>query len=282
MDMATNREKSKKSASGNVDKNELQAILKSASQKWEAVRFDFAPGEKYFIISEENGEMLLEEMKHLAVLVNPNEVVSKSGWTLSETIELAQKIGAQLKDLQDTYIGLLLTLASNMDCHEAYIGSHSERISILATSVAEELGCPLEEMENIRMAALLHDIGEAYIPPYILQKSSRLTDEEWMIIKEHPRIGAEFVTHIKKLEKVAEIIHSHHEKYDGSGYPDKIKGEDIPLGSRILSVVDAYDAMTNLRIHRQASSHQEAIDELKRCCGTFFDEKVVEAFIKLF
>lgn len=280
--MSTDREQSRKNAANYIDKDELQAMLKSASQQWEAVRFDFAAGEKYFVISEEDGETLLEEMKHLAVLVNPNEVVSKSGWTLPATIELAQKIGAQLKDLQDTYINLLLTLASNMDCHEAYVGSHSERISILATSVAEELGCTLEEMENIRMAALLHDIGEAYIPPYILQKSSRLTDEEWLIIKEHPRIGAEFVTHIKKLERVAEIIHSHHEKYDGSGYPDSIKGEDIPLGSRILSVVDAYDAMTNLRIHRQASSHQEAIDELMRCSGTFFDAKVVEAFIRLF
>ncbi len=127
--------------------------------------------------------------------------------------------------------------------------------------------------------ALLHDIGKIGVPDEILRKAGPLTDEEWELMKRHPELGAEIVAPVKKLVDVAPIIRSHQEKFDGSGYPDGLRGEEIPLGARILAVVDAYGAMTDERVYRKARSHEEALAELRRCAKTHFDPEVVDAFL---
>jgi len=129
-------------------------------------------------------------------------------------------------------------------------------------------------------AGILHDIGKIGVPDQILNKKGSLTKKEWVIMKEHPVIGAQIVEPVKYLAHVSPIIRAHHEKFDGTGYPYGLEGDDIPLGSRILAVVDAYTAIRDERIYSKAHTHEEAIAELRRASGTQFDPKIVDVFCK--
>jgi len=145
--------------------------------------------------------------------------------------------------------------------------------------VARRLQCSEKEIEAICWAALLHDIGKIGIPDEILHKPSTLTDEEWCRMKQHPEIGANIVGNIKKLKTAIPLIRHHHEHFDGTGYPSGLSGEQIPLGARILSVVDAYGAMIDRRVYRPARDPEEAVSELRRKAGKQFDPQVVNAFL---
>ena len=148
-------------------------------------------------------------------------------------------------------------------------------------ATARAMGLSIYSAEVVRYAAILHDIGKIGIPDHILSKSNSLTEQEWNQIKKHSTIGAEIIKQINSLSDASKIVYHHHERYDGEGYPDGLKGESIPLGSRIIAVIDAYDAMTSRRPYREALSKEEAIMELKKHAGTQFDRKVVEAFLKV-
>jgi HD-GYP domain-containing protein (c-di-GMP phosphodiesterase class II) len=137
------------------------------------------------------------------------------------------------------------------------------------------------DLRNVRLAALLYDIGKIGVPDDILQKEDKLSSDEWEVIKKHPEIGAEIVAPIQKLSDVAPIIRAHQEKFDGSGYPFGLKGEEIPLTARVIAVVDAFCAMIEERVYRSARGKEEAIEELKKCSGSHFDPKVVEAFLQM-
>ncbi|NQS92152.1 MAG: HD domain-containing protein, partial [Chloroflexi bacterium] len=126
----------------------------------------------------------------------------------------------------------------------------------------------------------LHDIGKIGLPDEILNKPGPLTEEEWTIIKQHPLTGAEIVSPVKYLAPVAPIVQAHHEKFDGSGYPFGLKGNDIPLGSRIVSVIDAYVAIRDERVYSESHTHEEAIAEIRRSSGTHFDPVIVDIFCK--
>jgi response regulator RpfG family c-di-GMP phosphodiesterase len=162
------------------------------------------------------------------------------------------------------------------------LGGHTERVAILACDTAEELGCTEDEINDIRLASQLHDIDEIIIPIEIIQKTSPLSQDELAIIRQHPKSGADFIAPIKKLAHIAEIIHTHYENYDGSGNLRGLKGVEIPLGGCIISVVNTYDAITNVRLHRDSHVHPQAVVELEHGKGTTYDPKVVEAFPYLF
>ena len=183
--------------------------------------------------------------------------------------------------LEEAYIEAILALAKAMDARDAYTADHSARLAEWAVATAKKLGCTAEEIEAVRWAALLHDIGKIGVPDRILQKPGPLTDEEWAMMKRHPEIGAEIVAPVKKLARVAPIIRAHHERWDGKGYPQGLKGEEIPLPARILAVVDAYGAMIDDRVYRKGREHREVVEELRRCAGTQFDPQVVEAFLQV-
>jgi HD-GYP domain-containing protein (c-di-GMP phosphodiesterase class II) len=183
------------------------------------------------------------------------------------------------EELEGSYLQTTLALAKAMDARDTYTGDHGQKLSIWAQQVAFRLGCSAGDIQDVRMAALLHDIGKLGVPDAILRKPDALEDGEWEVMRLHPAVGADIVTPVKKLERVVPLIRYHHEKFDGSGYPEGLKGSQIPLGARILKVVDAYGAMTDTRSYRPARPPAAAAAELLRCAGTDFDPHVVEVFL---
>ena len=162
---------------------------------------------------------------------------------------------------------------------DRYTGEHSEAVIEMAAAVARNLGLGSEEVERVRSAALLHDIGKVAIPDEILHKSGPLSDEEWMLMKQHPVIGERILRVVPGLGTVARIVRHEHERWDGRGYPDGLRGARIPIGSRIIIAADAYHAITSDRPYRPARSHSDAIEELSKCAGTQFDPAVSAALI---
>ena len=188
---------------------------------------------------------------------------------------------ASYSELDESYTATIEALSAALDYRDCETEGHSLRVTQLSIAIAEAMALEFPYIHTLTLGALLHDVGKIGISDTILHKEGPLNDREWAIMKRHPSIGYEIVHGIKFLEKSAQVILHHHEKYDGSGYPDGLVGEDIPLLARIFAVADAYDAITSERPYRRGRSHQEAIEEIIRCSGSHFDPKVVEAFIKL-
>lgn len=197
-----------------------------------------------------------------------------------------QQAGAALEnirlsnELEDAYIQSILALARAIDARDTYTSHHSHRLMKWATSVAIQMGCSSAEVEVIGWAALLHDIGKIGIPDHILHKPAELDRFEWQQMRRHAEIGADIVSHIKKLRSAIPFIRFHHEHYDGNGYPEGLRGDQIPMGARILSVVDAYGAMIDRRVYRPARPPCEAVRELNAQSGLQFDPDVVRAFLR--
>ncbi len=162
---------------------------------------------------------------------------------------------------------------------DRYTGEHSEAVIEMSGGVARNLGLGREEVERVRSAALLHDIGKVAIPDDILHKPGPLTDDEWKMMKQHPVIGERILRVVPGLGTVARIVRHEHERWDGDGYPDGLAGREIPIGSRIIIAADTYHAITSDRPYRAARSHGDAIEELTRCAGTQFDPSVTAALI---
>ena len=183
--------------------------------------------------------------------------------------------------LQDNYIRTVMALTSAIDAKDHYTKSHSEHVCQYAVSIARELGLSEKQIEDIREACRLHDLGKIGVPDDILTKTGKLTPEEWAQIKLHSIKSADILRPLTFLNGVIEIVEQHHERYDGKGYPFGLKGEDIIIGARILAICDSFDAMTTDRPYRKALSFEESVAELKKCSGTQFDPQVVEAFLRV-
>ncbi len=168
------------------------------------------------------------------------------------------------------------SLARAVDARDAYTGSHSERVADLAARIATRLGIDREQVELTRLAGSLHDLGKLAIPEEILRKPGPLSDTERLVLERHPQIGFRMLESLG-VDPVADWVLHHHERWDGSGYPDGVGGDDIPLGARIIFVADAYDAMTSDRVYRGRLTDDQAIAELARCSGTQFDPEIVAA-----
>ncbi len=163
--------------------------------------------------------------------------------------------------------------------YETY--EHSARVASYCRLFGIHCGLAAEELRRLELGAFLHDIGKIGIPRNILLKPGKLNDEEWRVMRMHPSIGHSLLAAFPRLREEAEMVYTHHEKYDGSGYPRGLRGEHIPLGSRIFSIVDAYDAMTSDRPYRAAQSREKALLEIQRMSGTQFDPALVNQFLRL-
>lgn len=184
-------------------------------------------------------------------------------------------------EIQEMALQTIMTIANTIDAKDTYTKGHSRRVSEYSAAIASELGMSDSEIHDIRSIALLHDIGKIGIPDSVLNKPGRLTDEEFGLMKLHTVRGAEILKDINMIPGIAVGAKYHHERYNGTGYPEGIAGEDIPFIARIIAVADAYDAMNSNRIYRKHLDEEKIIDELEKCSGTQFDPDIAAVFIKI-
>ena len=174
---------------------------------------------------------------------------------------------------------IVRSLAAAVDIRDRYTHSHSQLVSALAQAVARQMGLAASVVNQVAIGALLHDVGKIGVPDAILTKEGSLTQEEWESIKQHPILGKTIIEQAPELRSVVPLVLHHQERFDGTGYPAKLKGDDIPLGARIIAAADAYHAIRSDRPYRSGRTHDETVPELKRCAGTQFDPVVVEALL---
>ena len=192
---------------------------------------------------------------------------------------LEQRVEEQTEEIRVTFLGAVKALAEALEAKDPYTHGHSRRVTEIAVMMARELGLPTEEQDRIRLAGLVHDIGKIGVPEEILHKPGKLTDEEFASIREHPSVGVRILRPIIRDQEVLAIVRHHHERFEGGGYPDGIAGEEIPMGSRLMAVADAFDAMTSIRPYRLPLKSEEARLQLRGNSGTQFDPEVVSLFL---
>ena len=203
------------------------------------------------------------------------------GWSQ----RLEQKVADRTKALEDsaerlqeTSIETVTSLVKALAAKDPYLYAHAHNVAVYAKVVAEELGFADAQIRRLMQGCELHDVGKIAIPDSILLKKGPLTNEEYHIIKEHPNWGAQILEPLSFMKDIVEMVHQEHERWDGTGYPLGLKGEEIRLEARVIAVADALDAMTSHRPYRRQTTLEEAWLEIKRCSGTQFDPKVVSAF----
>jgi diguanylate cyclase (GGDEF)-like protein/putative nucleotidyltransferase with HDIG domain len=172
-------------------------------------------------------------------------------------------------------------LIEPLESRDPYIGDHLRSVSRLALRIGLKMSLPSDQLDELALGALLHDVGKIGVPDRILQKPGRLTDEEYQIIKRHPVLGARMLESVRELAPVVQAVRYHHERFDGKGYPERLRGEDIPLAARIISVVDAFDSMIRERPYGYGISQETALEEIERNSGTQFDPRVVRALLEV-
>lgn len=208
----------------------------------------------------------------------------------SEDLSITEKLASQisvalensrlLSDLEELFLGIVKTLSEAIDAKSPWTRGHSERVTKIAIDIGMELGLSQQELKDLELAGLLHDIGKLGTYESILDKPGKLTSEELDIMKRHPNKGADILAPIKQMKNIVPAIKSHHEFYDGNGYPEGLKGREIPFMGRILAVADTVDAMSADRPYRKGKPMELIISELRRCSGTQFDPGMVDAFLK--
>ncbi len=211
---------------------------------------------------------------------------SRSVSLLKRKNEQLQKANREILGMSDrlkeTYDATLEALAAALDARDSETGGHSSRVTVYTMDMAREIGVVegSDQWLDTERASLLHDVGKIGVSDAILNKPGPLTAEEWQQMRKHPAIGYEMLKDVKFLSVAAEIVYTHHERYDGRGYPAGLQGEDIPLGARVFAVADAFDAMTSNRPYRRALSVEQACEEITNNSGSQFDPMVVQAFLR--
>lgn len=219
-----------------------------------------------FVLDKQGGEFDSVDTKLL------NSIANESAIYLENSMLFA--------DVHGLMMGLLHSLTSAVDAKDAYTCGHSERVALLSRHLAIEIGLADSEVEQIYMAGLLHDVGKIGVPESVLQKTGRLTADEFEQMKKHPQIGARILADVKQIKPIVPGVLHHHERFDGKGYPAGLAGNTIPLMGRIICLADCFDAMTSNRTYRKALPLEVALNEIRRCAGTQFDPALAEAFLR--
>lgn len=243
----------------------------------EAVRL----GAYDFIIDPSNSELVALSVKRALEKKRLEEELETHRTNLENLVgERTSRLQEAYGVLKKTRLDSVKVLVEAIDAKDPYTCGHSDRVSKLSVEIATHLGFTEDQLEILEYGALLHDIGKIGIKDGILQKPGRLSPKEYQHIQEHPLIGVKIVEGVEFFRDKISVIRNHHERFDGSGYPDGLVGEDIPLRARIVSIADAFDAMTSLRPHRRAMSLEDALMEMGRGRGTQFDPHFLEIFLE--
>ncbi|PKN52719.1 MAG: hypothetical protein CVU55_05690 [Deltaproteobacteria bacterium HGW-Deltaproteobacteria-13] len=238
---------------------ELEFILKGGQTIWGECEFSF--------IRDENG-------KALSVLGEARNITERK--------QAEEKLRQTLESLKRAVGTTVQVLVSVLESRDPYTAGHQSRAANLACAIAAEMGLPEEKMEGIRMAGIIHDIGKLSIPTEILTKPTKLTNIEFSLIKEHSHSGFEMLKDVESPWSLAEIVHQHHERVDGTGYPEKLKGDNILIEARILAVADVVEAMASHRPYRASLGIEAALEEIEKNKGTLYDDAVADACLRLF
>jgi diguanylate cyclase (GGDEF)-like protein len=238
---------------------------------------DAEPGVDAALLAlSEQGEGFVVTASHGTVSLPDEASDAANALRLADQRLYSRKGGRRASPYGQTKAALLQVInESNRE-----LGDHGQGVAALAVATARRLGMDAEQIDEVGRAAELHDIGKIAIPDEILRKPGSLTLEDWQLVREHTLIGERILAAAPALAPVGRVVRATHERWDGGGYPDGLAGEEIPLGSRVIAVCDAFDAMTSGRPYREAVDTQEALAELRRCCGTQFDPRVMEAFLE--
>ena len=209
----------------------------------------------------------------------------ESGIKAVSQMQLIKKINDELKTtydkLESAYMETIEILRFTVEAKDAYTRGHSDRVSAYSVLIGEALGLPEEDLKTLKIGGLFHDIGKIGIPDSILLKTTKLDDEEYSEIKNHPAIGAHILSNATIFKDIIPIVKHHHERFDGHGYPGKLKGEEIPYLARIATVADSFDAMTSKRSYRDSLPIDVVKEEIKKNSGTQFDPEIAEVFLKI-
>jgi putative nucleotidyltransferase with HDIG domain len=184
-----------------------------------------------------------------------------------------------IEDLEQLYTGLVQALVATIEAKDQYTKGHSERVTFYAVELAKAMRLSADIIDNIKLGGLLHDVGKISIPERVLNKPGKLDEAEWELIRRHPKVGAQILSNIANIDEVINLVRYHHERFDGCGYPYGLKGEDVPVGARILAVADTFDAMTSKRPYRDELPLDVVIQEIKTNMGAQFDRKIAEVFL---
>lgn len=254
---------------------DVSVIIISASREIENVRVAMKEGAYDYIFKPFNildVDTVIKRAVERSRLIRANKDHQRN---------LENRVEEQTQELVKLYSGTLEAMILALDLREHETGYHSYRVTEYALNLARHIGLNDQELSVIAKGALLHDIGKIGVPDHILLKPGKLNDDEWEQMRKHAEFGYDLLKKIEFLEESAKIVHTHHERYDGKGYPRNLTGEDIPLGARIFSVVDALDAMTNDRIYSKALPFEDAVSRIKEASGTQFDPGVVDVFMRV-
>ena len=230
----------------------------------------------------ERRDLILENrlyQKHLEALVENQ--TSEIRQLLSREQERSSELSKALEEIQITHDATIDALSAALDYRDNETEGHSQRVVRYSLEIGKVLGLERRNLEVLARGTLLHDIGKIGVPDSILWKPGKLTDEEWVEMRKHVEYGFKMLKSIHFLRDAALIVQHHHERYDGSGYPDRMSGDNIIIGARIFAIADTYDAMTTDRPYRKALTDRDAREEIKRCNGTQFDPKITEAFFQI-
>jgi putative two-component system response regulator len=253
-----------------MDGYELYSAVRSRPE-WVTIPFIFltARGERTEVFASK--KMGVED--YLIKPVERHELVT----TIRSRLERSQQL--MLAQLQQAYEASLIMLANAIELRDRYTRGHVERVMHYAVAIAEQMGWSQSQIKTLEFGSILHDIGKIYIQENILSKAGPLDDIEWVEMKQHTVVGAELLRKIPYLKQAIPIIRFHHERWDGSGYPLGLVGEEIPLGARIVSVADSFDAMTTARVYQRPITQEGALEEIEAGSGSKYDPAVVEAFV---
>jgi putative nucleotidyltransferase with HDIG domain len=225
--------------------------------------------------------LLVTSLLVLLIVISFMKTAQTAYQRIQQLEESNRKSAELANELDSTLEQFIQTLTATVDARDPYTFGHSYQVSYYAFTIASEMGLSKEEVETIRVAGLLHDIGKISIPESILHKVGKLTYEEYEIMKQHAEIGEEILSDIPRLKEVANLVGKHHERFNGTGYPQGLNTLHIPIGAHILGVADTLDAILSNRSYKKEKTVEEAIKEFERCRGTLFHPEVVDALLRI-